>query len=556
MTASNALLLVVDDNPVFGRMAQAMLEGAGYRIALAADGRTAAAIVHTQHPALILLDLVLPDTDGLAWARQLRESVGIDTPPIIAYSGIADEPSRAALVEAGVAAFLPKPVGLQQLIGLVRAHLAVRSPSAYAAPESVARRTVVLADDEPVQRRLLAIQLEQRGFEVIEVGDGQAALARARQEPPAAIVSDVLMPELDGFQLCLAIRQDPRLAAVPVVLTSSAYTEQADQELARRGGAHALALRTPDGTEVAEALLDALNAGARRAHAESAGPPIAAYTERLVRQLERQLATNVELRTQLLGMQGQLSVLEGLVEIVERAGTADKVVDEILNRFLDAAGISKGAIYLWDERGEPVLASAASLPTATGPAGPVADTLTTLLMRARESRHPLIVPEGAAPSPEEAIWLQAWAAQSLLAVPLVVAGQCLGLLIIVLDSPRAAAEWSKAAHGVAAQIGEAVVLARTLGRLRASEALYATTFEQAPTGIAHLSLDGHCLRANTRLCAMLRISPEQCVALDWSDMWWAAEGTAGWTALTASLSNEQDVYYADLRLRPAVGEPV
>ena len=54
------------------------------------------------------------------------------------------------------------------------------------------------------------------------------------------------MPDTDGFQLCLEIRRDPKLADVPVVLLSGQYGSTADQDLARRVGANALVLRTPD----------------------------------------------------------------------------------------------------------------------------------------------------------------------------------------------------------------------------------------------------------------------------------------------------------------------
>ena len=87
-------------------------------------------------------------------------------------------------------------------------------------------------------------------------GDGAAAARRPwswrADPPPDAILSDVLMPGMDGFVLCRAVRQDPRLAGVPVVLLSAAYVDEADQELARDMGADALLLRTPDLREAIE----------------------------------------------------------------------------------------------------------------------------------------------------------------------------------------------------------------------------------------------------------------------------------------------------------------
>ena len=76
--------------------------------------------------------------------------------------------------------------------------------------------------------------------------DGIEALEKAVIEPPQAIVSDVLMPRQDGFQLCTGVRENPRLAGIPVLLQSSNYAEAEDRALARAAGATDLIVRTPD----------------------------------------------------------------------------------------------------------------------------------------------------------------------------------------------------------------------------------------------------------------------------------------------------------------------
>lgn len=113
---------------------------------------------------------------------------------------------------------------------------------------------LVIADDDAIQRKLVATRLRAAGYEVDAVADGSEVLARIREAAPFAVVSDVLMPNLDGFELCKAVRSDPALSHIPVLLITNSYVEHGDRDLARRSGARDLILRTPDLAEVIAAL--------------------------------------------------------------------------------------------------------------------------------------------------------------------------------------------------------------------------------------------------------------------------------------------------------------
>lgn len=123
-------------------------------------------------------------------------------------------------------------------------------------------RTVLIADDNPLERKLLRIRLIQMGFQVVAAQDGVEALEKARQCPPEAIVTDVLMPRMDGFRLCQAVRREPKLAAVPVVLTTSACVEESDRLLAHSLGANAFVMRTPECQHIIDAIQKSLAEGA------------------------------------------------------------------------------------------------------------------------------------------------------------------------------------------------------------------------------------------------------------------------------------------------------
>ena len=79
---------------------------------------------------------------------------------------------------------------------------------------------VLVVDDDPSQRDLLARFLERKGFSVQTAPDGQTGLALAKQLHPRAIMLDVMMPQMDGWSVLSAIKADPDLAAIPVVLVT------------------------------------------------------------------------------------------------------------------------------------------------------------------------------------------------------------------------------------------------------------------------------------------------------------------------------------------------
>jgi two-component system cell cycle sensor histidine kinase/response regulator CckA len=128
--------------------------------------------------------------------------------------------------------------------------------------------TVLLVDDSPLQLKLGRLCLREAGFEVAAASSAEDALVLARARRPDAVLSDVLMGELDGFGLCRKLRETPELARIPVVLTSAQFSEQADRALAERVGANALVERTPDFHAEIAALKESLLAGAHQMPAD------------------------------------------------------------------------------------------------------------------------------------------------------------------------------------------------------------------------------------------------------------------------------------------------
>jgi len=96
---------------------------------------------------------------------------------------------------------------------------------------------ILIVEDEMMNRSMLELTLLQAGHNVACAADGATALAIAQQQPPDLIITDVLMPVMDGFELCRQCKADQALKQVPVILYSSDYVEQQEQQLGLELGA-------------------------------------------------------------------------------------------------------------------------------------------------------------------------------------------------------------------------------------------------------------------------------------------------------------------------------
>jgi CheY-like chemotaxis protein len=83
------------------------------------------------------------------------------------------------------------------------------------------RKCILVADDQPVGRELIRTVLESSGYDVVEAGDGEEALAVAFSRLPDLILLDIQMPLLDGMAVVTELRKDPRFALTPVIAVTA-----------------------------------------------------------------------------------------------------------------------------------------------------------------------------------------------------------------------------------------------------------------------------------------------------------------------------------------------
>lgn len=147
---------------------------------------------------------------------------------------------------------------------------------------------ILLVDDDEFNREVMRSLLTRKDHEVVSVDSGEAALAAAHRDPPDLVVTDVFMPGMDGFRLCMLWRRDPVLSSIPLVFYTSMFTSPADQAFALRLGAKALLMKPMDPEKLHEALESAASSETVQID-EFADDEVAAlseYTDRIVERLE------------------------------------------------------------------------------------------------------------------------------------------------------------------------------------------------------------------------------------------------------------------------------
>jgi len=215
-------VVVVEDDRRSFDLLRVYLEAAGARVVGARDGAEGLDTVRRLNPAGVILDILLPGVDGWEVLAQLKADPGTAQIPVIVVS-MLDERGRGFAL--GASEYLVKPVGKEELLAALY--------RASAMPER--KRTVVAIDDDPLAIELVRANLEPEGWTVFGAATGQEGLALIRERQPSAVLLDLLMPGMDGFEVVEDLRADPGTKNVPVViLTSKSMTRQDKERLQGR----------------------------------------------------------------------------------------------------------------------------------------------------------------------------------------------------------------------------------------------------------------------------------------------------------------------------------
>ncbi|CAN5231308.1 hypothetical protein BH09SUM1_BH09SUM1_14760 [soil metagenome] len=502
--------MVVEDNATTRALFRDALKAENYEVIEAPDGFSALRALAESTPDLIIPNLALPDIDGLELIRKVRKLPNGADLPIIAVSGFLKRIDGPDIQELGFSDCFFKPVQVPMLVKSVNARLRGRGKAAL---QSGAGRRVLIVDDEPILLRILRLQLERLGFGVTTAVNGRDALEKASASPPDAIVSDVLMPELDGFRLASAVRSDPKLMRIPVILVSGGYPDDDDRELARQAGAQCIVTRSPDSERTIKSLLEALESAPAVMPALDVEIP-ENYLYRVIRQLERQAAAHAPLARRLAQQEAAFAVLTCLSRSLRQGLPVEELLRELFESCMQGSGITKGAAWLNDAAGR------LSLKVLFGYTEEDRELLESffgepaLFEEISSASFSTLVPNDEMDSSRAAAICAKARAASLLAIPLL-DDKRMGLILMASDTEMIAADWISFADAVGAQVSQVVELANSSRRLRESEERFRTYFELGLVGMVVSTPAKELIHVNPQLCVILGYSEAELRAISW-----------------------------------------
>jgi two-component system, NtrC family, sensor kinase len=254
MTAVDTVLIVDDSLTVRMDLAEA-LQAASLQTVVCATAAEARAALHREPVALAILDVILPDGDGVDLLAEIRADAVLADLPILMLSSEAEVKDRVRGLRSGADDYVGKPYDTRFVVAraceLVRRRSTARGSAA--APE---RPSVLVIDDSPTFREALGSALDAAGYSVVTASDGARGLEAAASRRPSAIVVDGVMPDLDGATVIRRIRLDPALRTTPCVLLTGS-SDRGDELRALDAGADAF-VRKEEELELILARLSAV----------------------------------------------------------------------------------------------------------------------------------------------------------------------------------------------------------------------------------------------------------------------------------------------------------
>jgi signal transduction histidine kinase/CheY-like chemotaxis protein len=205
--SANGTVLVVDDERAARDVLGSALTQEGYRVVTATGGQDGLRLARHEKPDAIILDVIMPDLDGWAVLRSLKADADLCKIPVILVTVLGDRDMGIAL---GAAEHLTKPVDPKELLRLLaRVQWSARTPD------------VLIVDDDRATRDVLRRALVKEGWMVREAANGAEGLDQLTKAKPAVMLLDLIMPEMDGFEVMREMRLNPVWRDIHVVIVTS-----------------------------------------------------------------------------------------------------------------------------------------------------------------------------------------------------------------------------------------------------------------------------------------------------------------------------------------------
>ena len=204
-----SMVLVIDDEPAARELLVNFLEPEGYQIVTANSGQAGITAAKQLRPDAITLDMLMPGKNGWETLSQLKQDPDTADIPIIIVSVVDEKKAGFAL---GAAEYLVKPIAKEVLVSKIEKHIG---------PPAPAGTKILVVDDEAATLGVLEQMLRSVGYDPVLATNGKQAVEKLSQFPVRAVLLDLIMPEMNGFEVIQRVKENAAWSAIPIfVLTA------------------------------------------------------------------------------------------------------------------------------------------------------------------------------------------------------------------------------------------------------------------------------------------------------------------------------------------------
>jgi signal transduction histidine kinase/DNA-binding response OmpR family regulator len=216
-------VLVVEDDDNAAHLIRMQLEKNNYRVVRANSAEAALAMLEENLPDLITLDIILPGMDGWEFLSRIKESEKFAHIPVVIMSIVSNSENGISL---GAAEVLQKPISARDIDNVLT------SLGLSKGKTSTTHFNVLIVDDDKQVMEVVASHLEKFNCDVLRAYNGREAVFLAREKQPELIVLDLLLPEMNGFEVVEELKRDIKTEHIPIViLTSKTITAEERNQL-------------------------------------------------------------------------------------------------------------------------------------------------------------------------------------------------------------------------------------------------------------------------------------------------------------------------------------
>ncbi len=199
-------LLVIDDDPIARDVVERLMRREGFRVETASGGHAGLDRAKAIRPDVIILDVMMPDLDGWSVLQRLKVDPALAEIPVVMLTMVDDKGRGFTL---GASDYLTKPIDRDRLSAVLRKHIKEQPFS------------ILVVEDDGTTQEMLRKLLNSEPCQLMEAENGRDALRVIEESSPNLILLDLMMPEMDGFEVVDRLRHDERWQSIPIVVVTA-----------------------------------------------------------------------------------------------------------------------------------------------------------------------------------------------------------------------------------------------------------------------------------------------------------------------------------------------